>query len=188
MKEDTAFNSVNIIIGFIVLSISIIVLILPNAVILSLIILLSIAIMASGVARIYNAFYSTYLNKIGKILKLITGILTFLVGLIVIIITYINPSISIIILISTIGYTFIVIGVARIFMGVVNEGYKKEYRIFLIIVGIITLIFAFMIVLFPILGYFILITYISLTYPFPFDLHLIIIIEYVIWHLFYLNN
>ena len=56
MKEDTAFNSVNIIIGFIVLSISIIVLILPNAVILSLIILLSIAIMASGVARTYNAF------------------------------------------------------------------------------------------------------------------------------------
>ena len=46
--------------------------------------------MASGVARTYNAFYNTYLNKIGKILKLITGILTFLVGLIVIIITFIN--------------------------------------------------------------------------------------------------
>ncbi|MCJ7649712.1 MAG: DUF308 domain-containing protein, partial [Candidatus Lokiarchaeota archaeon] len=103
------------------------------------------------------------LNKFGKIVKLVTGILAILVGVLVLILTITVPSVSIILLISLIGYLFIIIGIARIFMGILMESYKKEYRIFLIIIGIITMIFAFIVVLFPALGYFVLITYISLT-------------------------
>ena len=163
MEEKSIFNSVNSVIGIIIISLSIIVLIFANVVILSLMILLSIAVIFSGIGRIYNAFYNTQLNKFGKILKLITGIIALLMGGLVLILTITVPSVSIILLISLIGYTFIIIGIARIFMGILMESYKKEYRIFLVMIGIITMIFAFTVVLFPALGYFVLITYISLT-------------------------
>lgn len=163
MEEKSRFNSINSIIGIIIISLSIIVLIFANVVVLSLMIVLSIAVIFSGIGRIYNAFYNTLLNNFGKILKLVTGVIAVLVGVLVLILTLTVPSVSIILLISLIGYTFIIIGMARIFMGILMDSYKKEYRIFLVMIGLITMIFAFIVVLFPALGYFVLITYLSLT-------------------------
>ncbi len=163
MEGKSRFNSINSIIGIVIISLSIIVLVFSNVVVLSLIILLSIAVIFSGIGRIYNAFYNTLLNKFGKILKLVTGVIAVLIGFIVLILTLTVPGVSIILLISLIGYTFIIIGIARIFMGILMESYKKEYRIFLVMIGLITMVFAFMIILFPALGYFVLITYLSLT-------------------------
>ncbi|MBY9004777.1 MAG: DUF308 domain-containing protein [Candidatus Lokiarchaeota archaeon] len=166
MEDESTLKSINIIIGSTIFILSILVLILANVLLLSLMVLLSIAVLVSGIGRLYNAFYNKQLNKIGKILKFITGLLASIVGLIILILTIIDPSASIVLAISLIGYTFIVIGVARIFIGVMMENYKMEFRIFLIFIGVITMIFAFIVVLFPTLGYFVLILYISLTLMF----------------------
>lgn len=166
MEEDRSIDRINMMIGFIVFALSIIVLIMANVVILSLMVLLAIGILASGIGRVYNAFYNKKLNKISKILKIITGIIAIVVGIIVLIFMITDPSASIVFLFSLIGYAFITIGVARIFVGIMMENYKKEYRIFLITVGIITMVFAFIVVLFPTIAYFVLITYISLTLMF----------------------
>ena len=166
MEDESTFKSINIIIGFIIFILSILVLILANVLLLSLMVLLSIAVLVSGIGRLYNAFYNKQLNKIGKILKFITGLLASIIGLIILILTIVDPSASIALAISLIGYTFIVIGVVRIFIGIMMENYQKEFRIFLVIIGILTMIFAFIIVLFPALGYFVMIVYISLTLMF----------------------
>ncbi|MGB5910155.1 MAG: DUF308 domain-containing protein, partial [Promethearchaeia archaeon] len=132
-------------------------------VLLSLIILLSIALLFVGIGRISNAFLNEKLNKIGKVIKYITGILTIIVGIFIMVIVIVDPTFAILILINLVGYTLLVIGITRIFIGIMMEKYSKKYRFILIVVGITTFIFAFLVLIFPTFGYFVIVILLSLS-------------------------
>jgi uncharacterized membrane protein HdeD (DUF308 family) len=163
MEKDNQFFGINIIIGIIVIILSILVIFFSGAALLSLMILLSIAIFFAGTARVYNTFADEKLTKIAKIIKFIVGLSMIGISLTVLITTIINPTVSILLLIYLFGYGLIILGCARIAVGLLVERYSKPYRFFLIFVGIATFIFAFIVIFFPTFGYFVLIMLISLS-------------------------
>ena len=163
MEQENILIRVNIFVGLIIIILSILTLILSNIVLISLIILLSIALLFSGIGRISNAFLNERLNKAGKALKYLTGILAIVISISIMIITIINPTFSIIILINLVGYILIAISISRIFIGIMMQKYSKKYRFILFIVGIASLIFALLVLIFPTFGYFVIVILLSLS-------------------------
>ena len=163
MENENLIKNINIVVGSIIILLSIIVLFYGTAALISLILLLAIAFLFMGIGRLFNAYSNTLLNKLSKYIKYSTGFISIIVSIAVLVITIVNPSLSILILINLFGYVLIIIGVARIAVGYLMELYPIVYRVFLVIVGILTFVFAFIVLLFPILGYFILVTLVSLS-------------------------
>lgn len=163
MEKEDLLIRFNIIIGLIIIFLSILVIIFSSAALLSLMILLSIALLFAGIGRLYNSFANEQLNKIAKIIKFLVGLLAIVISLTILILSIINPSVSILLLINLFGYSFIIIGCARIAIGFLVEKYTKQYRFFLVLVGIVTFVFAFIMILFPTFGYFVLVILLSLS-------------------------
>jgi len=163
MEKDNILIGINTIVGLIIIILSILTIIFSYTAVLTLIILLSIALLFAGIGRISNAFLNEKLNKIGKVIKYSTAILAIIVSIFILVITIVNPTFSITVLINLVGYTLLVIGIARIFIGIMMEKYSKKYRFILIIVGIISFIFAFFILIFPTFGYFVIVILLSLS-------------------------
>ena len=163
MEKLSLFDYINIFIGLITIAFSLIVIIYANIALITLIILLSITLLVAGAGRVYNSFLDKNLNKIGKILKFGTGLLAIIMSITIILILVINPMFSIVLLINLLGYTLIVIGIVRIFIGIMVEKYPKKYRFILILVGIICFVFAFLVLVFPTLGYFLIVIFLSIS-------------------------
>ncbi len=163
MEKENLLKGVNLIVGLIVILLSILVIIFSSAALLSIIILLSIALLFAGIGRLYSAFADEKLNKIAKGLKIIVGILEIIISLTVIIITIIEPTISILLLINLFGLIFIVIGASGIAIGLLVEKFTKQYRFLLILIGIISFVFAFIVLFYPTFGYFVLVILLSLS-------------------------
>jgi len=163
MEQENILIRVNIIVGLIIIILSILIIILSNIVLLSLMILLSITLLFAGIGRISNAFLNERLNKTGKAIKYLTGILAITVSISIMIITIIDPTFSVLILINLVGCTLIAIGITRIFIGIMMQKYSKKYRFILFIVGITSLIFALLVLIFPTFGYFVVVMLLSLS-------------------------
>lgn len=163
MEKLNLFDFINIFIGLIIIVFSLIVIIYANMALITLMILLSIALLVAGVGRVYNTFSDQNLNKIGKILKFMTGLLAIIMSITIILIIVINPMFSIVFLINLLGYTLIIIGIVRIFIGIMIEKYPKKYRFVLILVGIICFVFAFLVLVFPTFGYFLVVIFLSIS-------------------------
>jgi len=161
MEKENILTGVNFVFGVLIIILSILVIIFLNAALLSIMILLSIALLFAGIGRLYNGFVNEKLSKFTKALKFITGALAIIISLIVIIVSVIEPTVSILLLIDLFGYMLIIIGVSRIAIGLLIEKYTKEYRVFLVLVGIISFVFAFIVIIFPTFGYFVLVILLS---------------------------
>ncbi|MFW9952156.1 MAG: HdeD family acid-resistance protein [Candidatus Thorarchaeota archaeon] len=162
MEDQKLLSILNIIIGIVVISLSFIVIIFSAQTLATLITLLAIIFLFIGFARIINGFIDEKLTKLGKILKFFTGILGIVVGLLVIIITIINPTYSISILIDSFAIVLTIIGASRIFLGINIQSYPKSYRITMILGGTLTIVLGILIFVFPMIGYFILIVILSI--------------------------
>jgi len=163
LEKENILTGVNLVIGLMIIILSLIVIVFSNAALLSIMILMSIALFFAGTGRLYNVFANQKLNKSAKILKFIVGLLAIILSLVIIIITIVEPTTSILLLINLFGYMFIIIGVSRIAIGLLVENFTKEYRFFLVLVGIISFIFAFIVIFYPTIGYFVLVILLSMS-------------------------
>lgn len=153
--------NINIIVGFIIIVLSLIVLIFGAETLIVLILLLSFVFLFIGFGRIFNGITNESLSRTNKITKYLTGALSIIISLVVISIALGNPSLAILIFTNLFGYTLIFIGISRISIGYLAKSYSKNVRVTIISVGIITIIFAILILVFPTFGYFILVMLIS---------------------------
>ena len=163
MENESLFKNINLVVGLVITALSLIVLIFSTATLISLIILLSISFLFVGFGRIYNGFINETLNRTSKFAKYITGALSVIISIVMMILALTDPSLAILIFTNLFGYTLLFIGISRIGVGYLMESYPKQYRAALIIIGIITFIFSFLILVFPVFGYFILVMLISLS-------------------------
>ena len=163
MEKENILTNINLVVGLIIIVLSVLVIIFSNAALLSIMGLFSIAILFIGIGRLYNAFSNEKLSKLVKALKFITGVLAIILSIIILIVTLIEPVSSILLLINLLGYMFIIIGVSRIAVGILVEDYSNVYRVFLALVGIFSFFFAFIVLLYPTFGYFVLVILLSLS-------------------------
>jgi len=110
-----------------------------------------------GVARLINATKNKLLEDEVKTMEYISGILALIIGLFIIIIVFINSSISINMLISLLSIVLLFIGIARTIRGIQVKGFPSWFRILDSIVGILTIVLSAMIFIFPSFSYSILI-------------------------------
>ena len=163
MENTNALNNFNIFVGAIIVILSLIVMIFGAATLITLILLISFVFIFVGFGRIFNGLTNESLSKISKVFKHITGILSIVISITLISISFSNPDFAILIFTNLFGYLLAFIGISRIIVGYRLEIITKQYRIAVILIGAITLTFAILILIFPTLGYFILVMLISLS-------------------------
>ena len=130
----------NIINGVIIMILSTIIFFYTGTALIFLIYVFTIIVLISGISRVNISITNEKLSNIGKASKFISGFALIIISFVIFITTLGDPTFStdILILLLTIG--LIIIGIARVGTGVVNEKFIKWFRILLITVGILTIV------------------------------------------------
>lgn len=162
ISEEKYTKMFNMISGLVIILFSIIILVFSTVALLGIMILLSITFIVFGTGRLSDSFSDEKLNRFGVIARFITGLLAILIGIINLIIALVNPSYSILLLINIFAMVLFIIGITRIFIGVFTQEYSKDYRIFLILIGLMSLILSLIVMIVPYVGYYILVLLLSL--------------------------
>ena len=139
-SEKKAVKSSNILNGIIVMILAIIIFFYPNSTLILLIYIFTVIILISGISRVYNSINNQKLSNLGKATKFTSGFVLILLSLVIFLITLSDPAFSTELLILLIIIGLIVIGFARIGTGIANKKYIMWFRVFLIIIGVITLV------------------------------------------------
>lgn len=153
----------NFLIGILLIMLGIFVIFFSTLIILFLLFLIALALLFAGIGWIFNAIYNKKLNNKEIILNYSAGIMTIIIAIILMVLIIGDPAFSIQILINIIALAFLFIGISRILIGFIDENYEKWYKGYLILVGFMNLLFAIIILLFPIIGYVFIITIIAIS-------------------------
>ena len=130
----------NLLFGLVIIIMAIIVILFSVAGVIFLLLITSIGVIIIGVARLINGYANEKLDSSAKIVKILSGLLAILFGIIVLINTLTKPLLAIDILILLIAILFLLIGVARVFVGALTKEYYTWYRIILMFIGIVVII------------------------------------------------
>ena len=141
-----------IIIGIIAVALSIGVIVNPGFSIEILVFLLSLTLLVVGIERVSIGL--TYIRKSStRISNIVLGGLAIVLSIIVIAF----PIFTIEFLVTLLALGLLFIGVVRIVHGIFDKQTSKWSRIFLVMVGILSIAIAFMVFINPLLGIFILV-------------------------------
>lgn len=152
MDEETKkkiLSSSNLIFGTLIIVLSIITMTFTVGAVITLLFILSIAIIIIGLARLVNAYANDELDTSGKIAKFITAIIALIFGVIVIVNTATAPMITVEILIILVNSLLLIIGFVRIYIGLVTKEYLKGYRGSIVLIGIIMIVLSLLVFLIP---------------------------------------
>ncbi|MFX1394789.1 MAG: DUF308 domain-containing protein [Promethearchaeota archaeon] len=141
----------NFLFGLAIILLSIVVMILSiiNIMLVILIVILSIALFVSGVVRIINASSIELIKNEVATYKLVTGLLAIILAIIIFFSTITQPHVAIKLLILIFAFALILTGIVRFSVGLSTKGYPMWFRVFLVIVGILTLILSIIIFVLP---------------------------------------
>jgi len=126
--------------GVIIMILSAIIWFYTGTALIFLIYLINTILLISGIARFNNSITNKELSNIGKTIKFLSGIILIFLAITIFLFTLDNPSFSTETLIFLLIVGLLVIGVARFGSGAVNKKFIMWYRIFLIVIGLITII------------------------------------------------
>ena len=132
--------SSNIINGVMIMILSAIIFFYTSTALIFIIYIFTIIILISGISRVNISITNEKLSSIGKATKFISGFALIIISFVIFITTLGNPTTSTDILIFFITIGLIIIGIARVGTGAVNEKYVKWFRILLITIGLVTII------------------------------------------------
>jgi uncharacterized membrane protein HdeD (DUF308 family) len=151
VRLPTGIRIIEIILGGIAIALAFTVLLYPGLGIGVLIFLLSITLLVVGFERIAMAF-AKILPKSVRVGNVVLGALAITAGIAVIAF----PLLAIGLLVGILSFGLLFIGVARIIHGIKSKNISKWSRIFILGVGILSIIIAATIITSPLLGVFLL--------------------------------
>jgi uncharacterized membrane protein HdeD (DUF308 family) len=152
MPSNKKFRASNVIFGILIMILSLLVFFFPTTTLSFLIYVSALAVMLSGVSRLINAFSNEKLSNFKVVTRFISGIILVIFSLIIIIITLNDPSYSISILIWLLAIALLVMGIARLFIGLFAKKFVSWFRILLLLIGITTVILSMVIFFLPAIG------------------------------------
>jgi len=141
----------NLLFGLAIIILSIVVMILSiiNITLIILIVILSVALFVSGLVRIINASSIELIENEVATYKLVTGLLAIILSIIIFCSTITEPHVAIELLILIFAFALILTGIVRFSVGLSTKGYPMKFRVFLVIVGILTIILSIIIFVSP---------------------------------------
>lgn len=126
--------------GVIIMILSTIIFFYTSTALIFIIYIFTIIILLSGISRVNVSINNEKLSNMGKATKFISGVALIIISFVIFITTLGNPATSTDILIFFLTLGLLIIGIARVGTGVVNEKFIKWFRILLVIIGLITIV------------------------------------------------
>ena len=146
------FKSSNILIGLLMILLSIVAIMYPDATNLYVAFLLSVVLMIAGIGRIINASSDEKLSNIKAIGRFISGSVALIVSIVAMLLIISDPVKALDLWYLLVAFALFIIGIIRIVLGIQSKKFDNWFRILAIIVGILTLILSILIILIPDLG------------------------------------
>ena len=152
----------DIIFGLIAVVLSVVVLAYQELAILTLIFILSIVLLVTGIARIFTGIFAKYLSDGVRALNFGIGLVAIVLGLAAMFYTNLTQQVLIYIL----SFVLLLNGVARLVIGGFGRAFPKWLRGFFAVVGIFTIILAVVVFVYSEFGFLALVLMLSFTFMF----------------------
>lgn len=163
MSESKApgwLRALDIVFGSIAIILSIVVLVYPELAILTLIFILSVALLVIGIARVIIGIFAKYLSGGLRAINLGAGIL----ALVLAIVAMLYPQLATQMLIYVLSFALMFNGIARVVIGVFAKVFPSWLRGLLVIVGMLTIVLSAVVVIFPAFGFLTLVFILSIAF------------------------
>ena len=149
------FNPKNfdIISGIIIITLSLLLFIYSAAAVVSILIIIAIIMVFLGLTQILNIRKNIHLEGTNIVINYLIAIVELFMGIILIINLIIDPIGTAIFSIQLVGFVIFLIGLSMLYVGSKNHKYRKEYRSFLMVAGLLTIIFGVLILAIPSIGF-----------------------------------
>ncbi|MCJ7647122.1 MAG: DUF308 domain-containing protein, partial [Candidatus Lokiarchaeota archaeon] len=134
-----SIKNFNIISGIFIIILSVLLLIYSAAAVVIILVILAVVMLFIGITQILNVRSDDNLEGTNRRVKYLIGILELIVGIILIISLTTDPIGTAVFSIRLLGFVFLLVGLAMLYVGSMNNAYRKEYRYILIVIGLITI-------------------------------------------------
>lgn len=155
-------RALDIVFGLIAVILSVVVLAYQELAILTMILVLSIVMLITGIARIFNGLFAKYFSDGIRAVNVGIGIVAIALGIVALVYTDITTQLLIYIL----SFALLLNGVARLVIGGFARAFLKWLRAFFAVVGILTIILAALVFVYSDLGFLALVLLLSFTFMF----------------------
>lgn len=152
----------DVIFGLIAVILSVVVLAYQELAILTLIFVLSIVLLVTGIARIFTGIFAKYLSDGVRALNFGIGLVAIVLGLV----AMFYPNLTQQVLIYILSFVLLLNGVARLVIGGFGRAFPKWLRGFFAVVGILTIILAVVVFVYSEFGFLALVLMLSFTFMF----------------------
>jgi uncharacterized membrane protein HdeD (DUF308 family) len=147
-KMSSWLRAANLIIGFIILLLSLVVLSYPGLAITTLIMILAIGLIITGSVRIFIGFMDESISDKLRGFNVFIGLLMFVLAFIVIIYNWLTT----IVLIYILAFSLLLNGLARFVIGGAVKKFPGWLRGFFVVIGALSIVLSFLIFIYPGLG------------------------------------
>jgi uncharacterized membrane protein HdeD (DUF308 family) len=147
-KAPNWLRTLDVIFGLIAVLLSVTVLVYPGLAILTLILILSLALLVLGIARISKGIFEKYLSDGFRAFNIIMGSLVLILGITVVVF----PDFGTSLLITLLSVGLLFNGIGRIIIGGFVKVLPSWLRSLLVIIGLLTVVFSIAVLLLPNLG------------------------------------
>jgi uncharacterized membrane protein HdeD (DUF308 family) len=156
----TWLRVLNVTVGAIAIILSAVILIFPGLAIATLVVILSVTLLLIGISSVTFGIACDYLSKGLRVLVIITGILSIALSTLAIV----YPGLATVTLIYLLAFAMISHGISRVCIAGMIDILPNALRVLIGINGLLTVVFAAIIFLFPALGAATLVVLLSLAY------------------------
>jgi len=161
-KSPGWLRAFDIVFGLIAVILSVVVLAYQELAILTMIFVLSIVLLVTGIARIFTGIFAKYLSDGIRAINFGIGIVAVALGLVAL--AY--PNLTTQVLIYILSFVLLLNGVARLVIGGFGRAFPKWLRGFFAVVGIITIILSAVVFVSSEFGFLALVLMLSFTFMF----------------------
>jgi len=153
-------RALDVVLGIIAILLAIVVLAFPGLAILTLIIILTIALLIIGIGRILFGIFKRGLSGGARALNIIVGILALILAFVILL----YPGIATLFLVYYLAVSLLFTGIAMIGTGGTDKSFPSWLRGLLITVGISIFVISVVVIIFPALGLLTLLYIISINF------------------------
>ena len=161
-KAPSWLRAFDIIFGLIAVVLSVVVLVYQELAILTLIFVLSIVLLVTGISRILDGFFGKYLLDSIRAVDVGIGIVAIALG----IVTLLYADLTTQLLIYLLSFALLLNGVSRLVIGGFVKAFPKWLRGFFAVVGVLTIILAVVVFVYSEFGFLALVLMLSFTFMF----------------------
>jgi len=162
MEAPGWLRALDIVFGLIAVILSIVVLVYQELAILTLIFVLSIALLIIGIARVFGGIFAKYLSDGLRAVHVGTGILALVIAIVALLYTELATQM----LIYLLSFALLIHGIARIVIGGFAKVFPSWLRGLLAVVGLLTIFLSVVVFISPAVGELTLVFLLSITFLF----------------------